>query len=41
VPLPVPPTKVVSHEDVLAVGRQKAEDMKKLVARIIELLEKQ
>ncbi len=29
---------VVSHDDVLAVGRQKAEAMKQLVARIIEMI---
>ncbi|KAI0797365.1 nucleoside phosphorylase domain-containing protein [Irpex lacteus] len=40
-PLPIPPTQVVSHEEVLTIGRQKAEDMKKLVARMIELLQKQ
>lgn len=34
-----PPAAVVSHEEVLAVGKLKAEVMKSLVARIIELLD--
>ncbi|OBZ76300.1 putative purine nucleoside phosphorylase [Grifola frondosa] len=37
-PIAPPPETVVSHEDVLTVGREKAEVMKRLVARIIELL---
>jgi len=31
-------TEVVSHEEVLAVGKEKAEVMKKLVERVVELL---
>lgn len=31
-----PPTQTVSHEEVLTVGRQKAEVMKNLVEQIIE-----
>ncbi|CCM04490.1 uncharacterized protein FIBRA_06670 [Fibroporia radiculosa] len=34
-----PPAAVVSHEEVLAVGKQKAEVMRNLVAQIIELLD--
>ncbi|KZT00689.1 inosine guanosine and [Laetiporus sulphureus 93-53] len=33
-----PPAQVVSHEEVLSVGKQKAEVMKSLVAHIVELL---
>ncbi|KAI0089646.1 hypothetical protein BDY19DRAFT_116312 [Irpex rosettiformis] len=40
-PIPIPPTQVVSHEEVLEIGKQKAEDMRKLVTRMIELLQKQ
>jgi len=36
-PIEKPPVQVVSHEDVLVVGRQKADVMKELVAKIIEL----
>ncbi|GBE89952.1 Putative purine nucleoside [Sparassis crispa] len=34
----MPESEVASHEEVLAVGRQKAEVMKSLVARVIELI---
>ena len=37
--MPVPSTTVVGHEAVLAIGKQKAGDMKKLVARMAELLQ--
>ncbi|KAK7062810.1 Purine nucleoside phosphorylase [Paramarasmius palmivorus] len=33
-----PPQEVVSHEEVLALGKQKGELMRKLVERVIELL---
>jgi len=38
-PLDVPPPAVVSHEEVLSVGKQKAEVLKLLVAKIIELVD--
>jgi purine-nucleoside phosphorylase len=40
-PMELPRQSVVSHEEVLAIGRQKAEVMKKLVARIVLLCEQQ
>ena len=33
----LPRQPVVSHEEVLAIGRQKAEVMKQLIARIVLL----
>ncbi|KII91639.1 hypothetical protein PLICRDRAFT_105769 [Plicaturopsis crispa FD-325 SS-3] len=39
-PLVVPVVQTVSHEEVLQVGKEKAEVMKKLVQRIIELISK-
>ncbi len=33
-----PPVEVVSHEEVLMAGRQKADVMKRLVERIIQLI---
>ena len=35
-PLDLPPAVTVSHEEVLSIGKQKAEVMRQLVARIIE-----
>ncbi|KAI0697375.1 nucleoside phosphorylase domain-containing protein [Cytidiella melzeri] len=37
----VPQAKVVTHEEVLAMGKQKAEDMRRLVERMVALLHKQ
>lgn len=39
-PIQRPATPEVSHEEVLEVGRQKAEVMKALVAKIIEIIPK-
>ncbi|PCH37419.1 inosine guanosine and xanthosine phosphorylase protein [Wolfiporia cocos MD-104 SS10] len=38
-PVVQPPPAVVSHEEVLAVGKQKAEVMKSLVARVLSMLD--
>lgn len=38
-PLDAPPPAVVSHEEVLSVGKQKAETLKALVAKVIEMVE--
>ncbi|KIJ63598.1 hypothetical protein HYDPIDRAFT_92325 [Hydnomerulius pinastri MD-312] len=40
-PLSLPPIEVASHEEVLAVGRQKAEVMGSLVEKIVELVQDQ
>ncbi|KAH7882986.1 nucleoside phosphorylase domain-containing protein [Phlebopus sp. FC_14] len=37
-PIHLPPTETASHEEVLAVGKQKAEVMRKLVERVVELI---
>lgn len=37
-PVDLPYVKVVSHEEVLEIGRQKGEVMKKLVEKIVELI---
>ncbi|EGO01230.1 hypothetical protein SERLA73DRAFT_179356 [Serpula lacrymans var. lacrymans S7.3] len=39
-PIDMPPNEVASHEEVLAVGRQKAEAMKNLVEHIVQLVPK-
>jgi purine-nucleoside phosphorylase len=37
-PTQLPVTQVVSHEEVLEVGREKANVMKQLVERIVDLI---
>lgn len=37
-PVVLPASQVVSHQEVLTVGKQKAEVMKSLVQRVVELL---
>jgi len=39
--LTLPPVEVASHEEVLAVGKQKTEVMGRLVAKIVELVQEQ
>lgn len=37
-PVELPEAQIVSHEEVLAVGQEKADLMKKLVERVVELI---
>jgi len=37
----LPVTPVVSHEEVIAKGKEKADVMKRLVARIVDLADEQ
>ncbi|KAJ3570888.1 hypothetical protein NP233_g4111 [Leucocoprinus birnbaumii] len=40
-PVVLPTSQIVSHEEVLAIGKEKAEVMKSLVQRVVELLSEQ
>lgn len=39
-PVPPPDTTIATHEEVIAVGQQKAEVMRSLIEKIVELIPK-